>query len=244
MKRRIFSLFVCLLMVTALALPAIAASPLVMDVANLMTNTEAAALTEAAQSIQDTYGLDLVIITVPNLMGKTPESFADDYYDNNRYSDDGLLFLVDMGSRQWHISTSGTAISLLSDRDLMDIEDRVIPYFSDGDFYGGFSRFIQILPGYLEEDSGSGFSLMLSLVIGAAVAGIVILIMRGTMNTTGGQHSAASYTTENGFHLRTNQDLFLYSNISKRPRPKENSSGSSTHSSSSGRSHGGRGGSF
>ena len=49
---------------------------------------------------------------------------------------------------------------------------------------------------------------------------------------------------DNSYHLRTNQDLFLYSNISKRPKPKESSSGSSTHRSSSGRSHGGRGGSF
>ena len=235
---------VCLIMIASLALPVLATSPLVMDVACLMSNMEAQALTEASQEIKDTYDLDVVILTIPNLMGKSAESFADDYYDNNRYGENGLIFLVDMGSRQWHISTCGTAIELLSDQDLMDIEEDVIPYFSEGRFYEGFSRFFSVLPHYLDNNADSGFSLMLSLVIGAAVAGIVILIMRSMMNTTGGQRDAGSYTVDNSYHLRTNQDLFLYSNISKRAKPKESSSDSSTHSSSSGRSHGGRGGSF
>lgn len=244
MKHKVLSLMVCLLVIASLALPVFASSPLVMDVAYLMSNTEAEALTQSSQGIKDTYGLDVVILTVPSLMGKSPESFADDYYDNNRYNENGLIFLLDMGSRQWHISTSGTAIELLSDRDLMGIEEDVIPYFSDGRFYAGFDRFFDVLPHYLDNDTGSGFSLMLSLIIGAAVAGIVILIMRSMMNTKGGQRDASVYTVDNSYHLRTNQDLFLYSNISKRPKPKESSSGSTTHRSSSGRSHGGRGGSF
>lgn len=242
MKNRMSSLFLCVLLIVALALPAAASSPLVMDVANLMTNTEVSSLTEEAISIQEIWGLDVVVLTVPNLMGKTAESFADDYYDNNRYSPDGVLFLLDIGSRQWHISTSGTAIDLLSDQDLMEIEDQVISYFSDGEFYEGFSWFFQILPGYLDDDGGSGVSLFASVLIGAAVAGIVILIMRGTMNTKKAQRSAVSYEVEGSYQLRTHQDLFLYSNISKREKPKNNSS--STHRSSSGRSHGGRGGSF
>lgn len=244
MKHRILSLLVCLVLIAALALPVFGASPLVMDVANLMTNTEAEALTAESLSIQNAYGLDVVILTVPNLMGKSAESFADDYYDNNRYGDNGILFLVDMGSRQWHITTAGTAIELLSDEDLIKIEDQIIPYFFNGQFYEGFDRFFQILPKYLENGSDSGINFMVSFLIGAAAAGIVILIMRSMMNTKGGQRDAGCYTVDNSYHLRSHQDLFLYSNISKRPKPKENSSGSSTHRSSSGRSHGGRGGSF
>lgn len=244
MKYKLVSLLVCILLIAALAVPVSATSPLVMDVANLMTNTEAAALTEQSQKIQNTYGLDVVILTVPNLMGKSAQAFADDYYDNNRYREDGVLFLLDMGSRQWHISTSGAAITLLSDQDLMDIEEQVIPSFSDGRFYHAFNRFLTILPKYLDNESGFGINLMVSLLIGAAVAGIAVLIMRGTMNTKKAQRSAVSYEVENSYHLRAHQDLFLYSNISKRAKPKENSSGSSTHRSSSGRSHGGRGGRF
>ena len=39
------------------------------------------------------------------------------------------------------------------------------------------------------------------------------------------------------------RDIFLYANVTKRAKPKDNSS-SSTHKSSSGRSHGGGGGHF
>ena len=242
MKNRMSSLLLCVLLIVALALPAAATSPLVMDVANLMTNTEDASLSEQSAAIQDAYALDVVILTVPNLMGKSAESFADDYYDNNRYNDSGILFLLDIGSHQWHISTSGTAIRLLSDRDLADIEAQVIPYFSDGQFYEGFSQFFRILPKYLEAETESGVNLFAALLIGAAVAGVAVLIMRGTMNTKKAQRSAVSYEVEGSYQLRTHQDLFLYSNISKREKPKNNSS--STHRSSSGRSHGGRGGSF
>ena len=188
--------------------------------------------------------MDVVILTVPSLMGKSAQAFADDFYENNRYSPDGVLFLIDMGSRQWHISTSGTAIEALSDRDLMTIEDRVIPYFTEGRYYDGFFRFLDILPDHLKNGSGSGFNLLISLLGGAAMAGICLLVMRSSMNTKKPQRSAENYMTDGSYQLRQHQDLFLYSNISKRSRPQNNSSGSSTHRSFSGTRHGGRGGRF
>lgn len=245
MKRNIVSLFFCLILISALVLPAAAANVLVNDFAALMTSTDAASLTAQSQTLKEEYGLDVVILTVPSLMGKTVQDFADDFYDNNRYGDNGVLFLLDMGSRQWHISTAGAAIEWLSDSDLMKIEDSVIPYFSDGQYYGGFSRFLEMLPRLLTNDQQEkGVNFFLSLLVGAGIACIALLVMRSTMNTKRLQRSADNYQNDGSYHLRTHQDLFLYSNVTKRPRPKNNSSGSSTHRSSSGRSHGGRGGRF
>lgn len=224
-------------------LTAYAATQTVHDYANLLSSSERDDLTRQSETIRQAYGVDVVILTIPNLMGKSAQDFADDFYENNRYATDGVLFLIDMGSRQWYISTSGTVINALSDRDLMNIEDRVIPYFSEARYYEGFSRFLDILPGYMDS-SNSGINLLLSLMGGAAIAGIAILVMRSSMNTRKPQHSAESYLTEGSYHLNTKQDLFLYSNVSKRPRPQSNSSGSSTHRSSSGTRHGGRGGRF
>ena len=246
MKRKLISIAICLLIFCSLILPASAAKVLVNDIASLMTSEETASLSLASEALREEYGLDVVILTIPNLMGKSAEAFADDFYDNNRYSDDGVLFLLDMGSRQWHISTAGTAIELLSDRDLMELEDKVIPYFSEGRYYEGFCRFQELLPRLLTNDqqSNSGINFFLSLLVGAGIAGIALLVMRSTMNTKKPQRSADNYQNDGSYHLRTHQDLFLYSNVTKRPRPQNNSSGSSTHRSSSGRSHGGRGGQF
>ena len=244
MKRRITSLLLCLLLAVFLALPVCANSPLVLDYANLMISEEERSLEKLCGQVGIDSEMDIVLLTVPNLMGRSAMDFADDFYDNNGYRQNGLIFLLDMGSRQWHISTSGTAVSALTDRDLERIENKVIPYFSDGRFYEGFSVFLDILPGYLKSGSAPQINLFLSLAVGAAIAGIVILIMRSTMNTKNPQRSAANYETDGSYHLRSHQDLFLYSNVTKVARPKNNSSGSSTHLSSSGRSHGGRGGRF
>ena len=84
--------------------------------------------------------------------------------------------------------------------------------------------------------------------IGAVVGGITVLIMRACMNTKRPQRSAGSYLNDSSYHLRTNRDLFLYSNVTKTRIQQESSSsgggGSSVHTSSSGSSHGGGGGKF
>ena len=244
MKKRLYSLLLCLLIVSALILPVCAKNAEVLDVASVMSVEDAAALSQRLPAFRENYGLTVVILTVPDLMDQPIEAFADNYYDNNRYDENGVLFMVDMDSRQWHISTSGTAIDLLSDGDLMQIEEAVIPFFSEGKFFEGFSRFLDILPSCLaEEASGSGFGL--SLLIGAVIAGITVLILRSTMNTKKAQRGASCYEVEGSYRLLRHQDLFLYSQVSKQAKPQPNSnSGSSTHRSSSGRSHGGRGGSF
>lgn len=253
MKRTLFSLLLCLLLFSSMILAASAASPLVMDVANILSNTEIAALTEQAESLQDAYGIDVVIVTMPNLMGKSPQSFADDFLDNNGYRNDGILFLLDMGDRQWHVSTAGAAIDQLSDRDLMEIEDQVVPYLSQGRYYDGFARFQDLLPRLLtnkDASIGGGVNVLFSLIFGAVIAFFAVMAMRSSMNTRKAQRSAADYQTRDSYRLTNHQDLFLYSNVSKVRRQQQSgdsgggSHHSSTHRSSSGRSHGGRGGRF
>lgn len=91
-------------------------------------------------------------------------------------------------------------------------------------------------------------NLKLSLLLGLVVAGITVLVMRASMNTKRLQSGASDYLKQGSFHLNRQQDLFLYSHVSKTHRPQNNDSsdggGSSTHTSSSGTSHGGGGGKF
>lgn len=244
MKKTITYLLLCLLLLTVLVLPVSAKSGQVLDYAVLMSTDEAVSLADHFSDFRNSYGLDIVILTVPNLMNTPIDAFADDFYDNNGYGEDGLLFLLDIDSRQWYISTSGRAIDMLSDGELDKIGEKVVPYFSKGQYYEGFDHFLDILPGYLDIDKEGGINLLLSLFAGAGIAGIALLVMRSTMNSKNPQRSAAAYTVENSYHLRQHLDLFLYSNVSKRAKPKNDSSDSSTHRASSGRTHGGRGGSF
>lgn len=243
MKKKWIIVFLSLFLAVFFTVPAAAKSPLVLDYAGLLSSAEEASLNVQLEELQSQFMLDIVILTSETLMGnQSAQDYADDFYEHN-YGDNGILFLVDIGSRQWHISTSGTAVTLLSDQELMEIEDAVVHYLSGGSYYDAFDRLLNILPEYLNSSSEQHFSIVTSLLIGGIIAGITLLIMRGTMNTKRPQRSAGNYQEKGSYHLRLHQDLFLYSNLTKRQKPQNNSSGS-THRSSSGRIHGGRGGKF
>ena len=252
MKQRILALLLLVMLMISLAPAAFAAEsdlPLIVDMADLLTSREEKSLEELAQEIRDESRMDVVIVTVDSLGGKSAQDYADDYYDDHGYGVgsqySGVLLLIDMGSRQWHISTCGSAIKAISDRDVDALFDAMSDDLSDGEYYQAFKGYLNALGDHLEKDSaGPGVKgLMIALVIGLCVGGIALLIMRSGMNTKRKQSGAGDYLKRDSYNLRVHRDMFLYSRVSKRPRPKDNG-GSSVHRSSSGRSHGGGGGRF
>lgn len=253
--KRLFSLLLCLLMLTPLPCAAqeemILLSP-VTDQADLLARDEEVLLIGQATQIFDEYGVFVAILTVDNLDGKTSRAYADDFYDNNYYRDypNGVLFLIAMETREWHISTCGTAIDLLTDDELDGIFYRMADHLSDNQFYDAFAVYLDLIPQYLQEapQTEPGFGdfvriLLISLLIGAAAGGVTIWVMRSQMNTAKAQHSAGNYLIDGSFQLKKHLDIFLYSKVS-RTRKAQSSSGSSSHRSSGGVSHGGRGGRF
>lgn len=247
MIRKLSAFLLCLVLVSGLCTTASAASSYVIDQAELLTSGELNVIAEAGKELSSTYAMDIVFLTVDRLYGRSAMRYADDYYDQNGYEEDGILFLLAMEEREWYISTSGSAIYALSDRDLEEIEYEVIPYLSDGRYADAFYHFLVILPEYLDNSVPErSVNVFFSLMIGAVVAAVVVLIMRASMNTRRNQHSAADYLRRDSYRLRVQRDMFLYSNVSKVRRQQNNSSGggSSVHRSSGSRSHGGRGGRF
>lgn len=241
--KRVISFITVLLLIFLQAMSAFSAGYYVHDHAGLLDFAAIQVLEEECISFRNTQSMELAYVTVDSLNGKSARDYADHYFEQH-FGSNGILFVIALNEREWYISTTGTAIQALSDRDLMEIENEVMPYLSSGQFYDAFYHFQVILPDYLTTDSAPSINILLSILLGAVIAGGTIWIMCSSMNTKKPQRSAVSYETEGSYHLQTYQDLFLYSNINKRPRPQNNSSGSSVHRSSAGRSHGGRGGRF
>lgn len=240
------SVTLCLLLLLALPLAASASSPYIVDEAGLLTAEETAQLEERAAKFYADTGMELVILTVDSLNGKTAMAYADDAFDA-AYGENGILLLIAMQEREWHISTAGTGIEAFSEVDLMGMEDGILKYLPDGDYFRAFDRFQSDAEYYWNNEEVSDFeaSLVIGLPVGLIVALITIFIMRGSMNTKNAQRAAAEYQVDGSFNLRKHQDLFLYSKVTKTEKPKNTSSSSSgVHTSSSGRSHGGRGGKF
>lgn len=105
-----------------------------------------------------------------------------------------------------------------------------IVYYGDHAQLGAFERFL------------------IALVIGAVSALIAVLVMRSKMNTAKFRSGASDYIKNGSYHLHHRSDMFLYSRVTKTPRPKNTNTGgrggSSVHMGGGGRSHGGRGGRF
>lgn len=259
MKRIICSLVLALFLLTVLAPQARAAEAAsVIDQAGLLTEQEIFSLSEKTASLKESYGMDIVIVTNFSLGGKSPEAYADDYYDENGYGDNGILFLLSMEFRDWYISTSGDGIYALTDYGIQQVGEAALPYLADGRYYDAFDAYLDALVPYLEnfkqgapldgraDDSGDfyhgtqenvvhyrespsfGRLLLSSLPIGLIVAAVTVLMMRTTMNSKRRQHAAGMYMKENSFYLRRCQDLFLYSSVSKTRRQESTSSGGSS----------------
>ena len=113
-----------------------------------------------------------------------------------------------------------------------------------------------ILPGYYEsdyysdEDSSSYSQVILpidiaiGIAIGVIIALIIMLIQKSGLKTVRRQVAAKNYIRQGSFKLTARNEQFLYSNVERIKKADEPSTGSSTHTGSSGTTHGGSSGKF
>lgn len=154
MKKKFLSILLCLLLVLPFAGNASANDVKVIDEAGLFTADEMAALEQKADDLVSTYDMDVVILTVYSLDGKTAEAYADDYFDYNGYGigDDysGVLFLLSMEYRDWYMSTCGDAIYALTDYGIERVFSEMSGDLSNGNYYEAFDTYLDTLPTYFD----------------------------------------------------------------------------------------------
>lgn len=241
--KKLFALFLALLLclpVTAFA----AGGQLVVDNGGLLTSGEEAELTRQLEEISARHGVDVAVLTVDSLNGSSAMAYADDYYDYNGYAYDGVLLLVSMAEREWWITTSGSCIRTLDDRALDRISGAFLSDLSDGNYCDAFRAYGQACDRALSGTSGGGGgNFLISLLVGGVISLIVVGVMAWGMRSVRPQSGAGSYVRAGSLNVTHSADRFLFNQVKRTAKPQHNSSGGS-HRSSSGRSHGGRGGRF
>lgn len=258
MKRKLFILITVLCLLTACILPAYAASPRLVDEAELLSGADCAEIESQLNAISARYGVDVVILTTESTEGSSPMAYADDYYDYHDYSADGVLLLVSMEDSDWWISTTGYGIQAFTDAGINYIADQVVPCLSDGDYAIAFETYAGLCESFLAQaKSGDpydthnlpkeSFRLALNLAI-ALIAGLVAAFlatgsMKKKLKSVSQQAKADDYVTPGSLHISHSHDFHLYTHLDRREKA-QSSSGSSTHTSSSGTTHGGGGGKF
>lgn len=260
--KKITSLLIVLLLLAGLSITVFASgdSPKIIDNADILSSLEEAKLETMALALVDEYDMDVVILVEPSIGLETVTDYADDYFDYNDYGigskHSGVLLLLDMEEREWAISTCGNTIDALTDYGQDQIMDEVLEYLGNDEYYDGFRTYLELLDVHFEAyENGDPidkprtlfdviFDLIVALGIGAAAGGITIGIMKSGMKTVRPQRGAQSYVKQGSFKLNKQRDMYLYSNTSRVRKQSSSSGGSSTHRSSSGRSHGGSRGRF
>lgn len=236
----------------------------VFDDAGLYTDEEIGELDNQANVISETYNMDIIILTTDAAQGKTSREYADDYYDDNKFGigseKDGILFLMDMDNGEVYISTSGQAIKYLTDQRIESIIDLAFESgLEDGDYYGGTQGFLSGTKEYLEsgipsnqysEDESEKEENSLSLL-----EGIISIFSGGALSSGFFFKTKSKYKMKNPIKpmtfrdnsiisLSSSEDRLMDTVLTHRKITKSSSSDSgksTTHTSSSGQTHGGGG---
>ena len=208
-----------------------------------------------------------------SLDGKTAESYADDYFDFNGYGlgqdRDGILLLLSMEDRDWAISTHGFAITAFTDAGLDYIKEDVQFQLKLDNYAKAFRTFASLCDQFLTAaHKGKPYDVgnlpikhaSPSILIFLFPIGILIMAWKSrskkrSLKSVVKKTGAISYKVPNSLHLWVDEDRITGSHVTKRKRNEEScdrggssgsggSGGSTTHTSSSGRTHGGTSGSF
>ena len=232
MMKKIAFILVSLLLVFSLSISASAEEKgeLLVDGAELLTRSEAVEISERLTEINETYGFDLVIVTVETVGTKDPEIFAENFYENGNYGvgedRSGAILLISEKTRDWFIIATGVGEEIFPD--VYDLADSFLPYFADDDWYGGLDAFVTDAEISIDTHFNFQFgtNLVISLVVGFVIALIVVSVMKGKLKSVRFQTNAREYVREGSFVLNHSRDLFLYSTVTRVAKPKNTSNGS------------------
>lgn len=195
------------------------------DSAGVLTEDEDNELEDALEELSLRQSFDVTIATVESLESvgyDSMEAYADDLYDYCQFGYgpdmDGVLLLVSVGDRKWHISTCGYGITAFTDAGIQYLGEQMKPFMAEGDYAGAFRTFVQWSDTYIDaaragrpydvktlpRDPLSPMYLVLAVGIGLALAWVVVHVMKSQLRSVAFQENAASYVREGSMKL-TNQ---------------------------------------
>lgn len=233
------------------------------DSAGLLSDDEATKLVNKLDQVSKSSGIDVVVVTLADKNLVNAESAADDIYDYSGYGQaedrSGVLLYINMETRDWHISTRGYGITAFTDAGIDYIGKAIKEDLSNGNYYQAFDKYADLCDDFVAQaKAGKPYdvghmpkepypilkNILISLLVGAVVALIYVLILRGELKSVAPKDSAADYVKNGSMNVRDAGSIYLYSRVTRTEKQSSSGGGSSTHTSSSGATHGGGGGKF
>lgn len=236
---------------------------LLMDEAGLLGAEEADALSVRLKDLSENLQMDVVIVTVEQLDGKSAMEYADDYYDTYGYGygndRDGVMLLLAMEERDWWITTRGYGRTAFTDAGIDYIGEKITGELGEGNYAQAFDHYADLCEefvvqarsgepydtGHLPKEKLSPLWIFGDLGIGVILSLILGLITKSKLKTVRKKETAADYTVPGSVSMYMNTDQLVNQYVTQKHIQKSSgSSGSTDHTSSSGATHGGGGGKF
>ena len=242
------------------------AAAIVDDEADLLSDGQEQQLLLTARQMAEENDYDYLIVTTDDAEGWEAQEYAEQYYLDNAYSDDGIVYLIDMDNREIAIATSGDLIYYVGDDDIDRMLDAAYEEVSGGRYENAFRLMLkatgQCIEGTYGQGSGYGQTsgtygqnygtdpsyvvavserdmgpiFMAALLAGIATAVITYFSISNAYRG-GGRREPYAYRENSSLSLRVRRDAFINRTVTHTRIPKNRPPQQGPH----GGSHGGPG---
>ena len=246
----------------------------VFDDGKLLTDSEKEELSRQTEELSEKHDMNFILLTTIDARGKSAEEYADDFYMDHGFYDDGkkggITMLIDMDNREVWISTAGDMRYYVSDREVEEILDAGYDNLKRGEMYSCFANMLvstdEVVDrglssdDYLIDENGNIiryhslklWEIILALAAAILAAVVPCAVVLGKYKVHFGGY-VYNWRENSLVAFSDKQDRFLnqivtHRHIPKNPPPGGGGSagggGSSVHTSSGGGSFGGGGRNF
>jgi uncharacterized protein len=216
----------------------------VYDYADLLTDEEEAKLKDKIDALIKKSGYDVFIVLIDENPLYSAQSFINDFGDYNGFglgeNKSYVALLIDMDNRRVEIDTVGDCVNKF-DTKIEKMLDKIQPKLTKDNYYSACDAFLQKTKEYGTFTGKLPGALLKGILIGMGISVITTVIMALQSKTIRKATEASKYTSQ-PLKLTKSNDTYVRTYETK--VAKSNGSGSGSHTSSSGRSHGGGGRSF
>lgn len=224
----------------------------VFDNTGSLSAAEIKSLTEKIRAVEQKHGVKIgveFLDTIGNASIETAaQSLLKQHYSGAQNG--GIIFLVDMGKRNWYIATDSRMRNFIPN--VSDLTDGVVLSLSNGDYYSACSSYIDAVDASLTYyaqngaayDSSAGFNPLAAVVavIGGICFGMAVRSwLIGSMSNVRHAAAAMDYLKRETVKFKIQRDTYLFTNVERRPKPSGGGGGGRSGGSGGG---GGAGGSF
>ena len=217
------------------------------DKAGLLTSSEAPDVLASLEKASSDSNCNIAIATTADGYNESGiQNYSANYYattlQGKSETNFAVVLTVDISSRKVDVATYNPGSPQNLNQSEMDsIRESITSDLTDGNYAKAFKKFAdnaakkakRVNPDGTLNKSGFpwGWRILISLVIGFIIALIICMIIKKQLKTVEMKAGAADYIRPNSLNITNSRDNFLYSNVTKTAKPKNDSSGGGSRSS-------------